>query len=86
MSNSFEVQLGELVVTVERARLYGGYPAKLTGHPDTWEEGCDPELEYDVVSVDLGDGETLLLWDDASEYLDEHDLWEELDDAVVSKL
>ena len=86
MSKSFDVRVGELVVSVESARLYGGSPARLWGRPDDMEPEDPPELEYDVVSVDLGDGETLLLWDDASEYLDEHDLWKELDDAVVAQL
>lgn len=86
MNKSFEVYIGYIAVLVENANLYGGSPARLFGHPDDMEPEDPPELEYDVVSVDLGDGETLLLGDSASEYICEHDLWEKLDSAVVAKL
>lgn len=55
-----------VTVEVESARVYGEYN----------------DLEYDVVSVDSGEGEPRLLWDEASEYLDVRGLWGELNDAI----
>ncbi len=67
MSKKLTVSLPDYVtVEVESARVYGEHN----------------ELEYDVVSVDGGEGEPRLLWDDAYEYLDGKGLWGQLNDAI----
>ena len=54
MGRQIEVEVNdEASVVVEVTYYQKETSTKLTGHPDSWEEGEPAELEYQVISVGL---------------------------------
>lgn len=83
-----QIELGEFQVTVTNVRHFGGTPAKLSGHPDSWEEGEGGELTYDLVDVtrygDEQDDIQVLTPNERTDWLGDH--YEDLDAAILKEL
>ncbi len=83
-----QIELGEFLVTVRNVRHYGGSAAKLNGHPDTWEEGDEATLTYDLVDVirfgEEQDDSQILNEQERKDWLGDH--YEDLDAAILEQL
>jgi hypothetical protein len=83
-----EIELNEYSIAISGVEYIPETPARLTGHPDTWHDGCGAELYYDVESItrygDEQDDIQVLTEQERSDWLSDNG--EALDAAVMEAL